>query len=195
MRRAQLVIMLKLPRAGQVKTRLGRDIGMTAAAWWFRHQTRRLLRNLDDPRWQITLSVAPDKPAMTCTIWPAHLPRIPQGHGDLGARMARILRTSPAILPRGPACIIGGDIPAIRRHHIARAFRALGNHDAVFGPATDGGYWLVGMKRIAPPPPSLFTNVRWSTRHALADSIATMGTPRIAQIDRLQDVDTAKDLH
>ncbi|MBL4807251.1 MAG: hypothetical protein JKY31_08175, partial [Rhodobacteraceae bacterium] len=51
--------MLKEPRAGRVKTRLGRDIGMTSAAWWFRHQTRRLIRQLTDPRWEIILSVAP----------------------------------------------------------------------------------------------------------------------------------------
>jgi len=182
--------MLKLPRAGQVKTRLGRDIGMTAAAWWFRHQTRRLLREMRDPRWHLILSVAPDHAAMATKIWPAYIPRIPQGTGDLGTRMARIFHS----YPRGPLCIIGGDIPAIRRPHIARAFRALGNHDAVFGPATDGGFWLVGMKRITPPPPTLFTTVRWSTEHALSDSIATMGSPRIAMIDRLQDVDTAADL-
>jgi len=193
-RRAQLVIMLKQPRAGQVKTRLGRDIGMTAAAWWFRHQIRRLLREMNDPRWQITLSVAPDTTATNPAPWPQHLPIIPQGRGDLGTRMARILHTNPARLPAGPACIIGGDIPAIRRAHIARAFQRLGNHDAVFGPATDGGFWLVGMKRTTPPPRALFQNVRWSTRHALSDSIATMGHARIAQIDRLQDIDTVNDL-
>ena len=52
--------MVKEPRAGRVKTRLGRDIGMTGAAWWFRHQVSRLLREVQDPRWELILSVAPD---------------------------------------------------------------------------------------------------------------------------------------
>ena len=96
-----LIVMLKEPRPGRVKTRLGRDIGMGAAAWWFRHQTARLLRRLDDPRWQLILAVAPDRDGLQSRVWPAHLPRLPQGGGDLGARMARVFRS----LPPGPACM------------------------------------------------------------------------------------------
>ncbi|MFV2003029.1 MAG: DUF2064 domain-containing protein, partial [Paracoccaceae bacterium] len=85
-------------------------------------------------------------------------------------------------------------IPGLVRGHVWRAFRALGDHDAVFGPATDGGYWLVGMKRIRPSPPALFTNVRWSGEHALTDSIATLAGHRFALVDRLSDVDRGADL-
>ena len=73
--------MLKEPRAGRVKTRLGKDIGMVPAAWWFRHQSRRLLRELEDRRWSITLAISPDK-LLLKHIWPAELRRIPQGQGD-----------------------------------------------------------------------------------------------------------------
>ncbi|MDJ0825198.1 MAG: TIGR04282 family arsenosugar biosynthesis glycosyltransferase [Rhodobacter sp.] len=185
-----LVVMLKEPRAGRVKTRLGRDIGMVAAAWWVRHQTARLLRRLDDPRWRLVLAVAPDRAGMASRAWPTHLPRLPQGPGDLGRRMGRAFRA----LPPGPTVIVGGDIPGLRPHHIARAFAALGSHDAVFGPAADGGFWLVGLKRTAAPPATLFSGVRWSTRHALADAVATLPGRRIALIDTLRDVDTAADL-
>lgn len=190
MRRARLIVMLKEPRPGRVKTRLGQDIGMVGAAWWFRHQTARLLRRLDDPRWQLILAVAPDHAGLASRVWPAHLPRLPQGPGDLGDRMARLLRSQPP----GPACIIGGDIPGVQRHHITRAFAALGRHDAVFGPAPDGGYWLIGLKRSAPPPPGFLHDVRWSTRHALTDSRASLPGARIALIDTLQDIDTGADL-
>ena len=83
--------MVKAPVAGRVKTRLGRDIGMTNAAWWYRHQTAGLLRQLRDPRWRIVLAVAktpnqPDPP-----IWPKELRRVDQGTGDLGQRMKRLL--------------------------------------------------------------------------------------------------------
>ena len=178
--------MLKEPRAGRVKTRLGRDIGMVAAAWWFRHQARRALRRLDDPRWQITLAVSPDNAGQ---FWPAKYPRIPQGPGDLGDRMARILRSTP-----GPVLVIGGDIPELDRTHIQRGFTALGSHDAVFGPATDGGYWMIGVRHGPRLPPGFLRNVRWSTEHALADSIASFPDFRVALTDRLRDVDTADDL-
>jgi rSAM/selenodomain-associated transferase 1 len=183
--------MLKTPRPGRVKTRLGRDIGMVPAAWWFRHQTAQLLRRLDDPRWQLVLAVAPDRDGLSFRGgWPHHLPRVPQGHGTLGDRMRRVFRS----MPPGPVCIVGGDIPGINRPHVARAFDALGQNDAVFGPAHDGGYWLVGMKRTRSAPRAMFHGVRWSTEHALADSITTLSGRRIALVDTLQDIDTALDL-
>jgi rSAM/selenodomain-associated transferase 1 len=185
----QLVVMLKEPRPGRVKTRLGRDIGHVRAAWWVRHQTARLLRRLDDPRWQLMLAVSPDR-AVTSPAWPAHLPRIAQGPGNLGDRMGRLLRG----LPPGPVCIVGGDIPALDRRHVAEAFKALGNHGAVFGPAHDGGFWCVGMKRTGRIPATLFENVRWSSPHALADSANSLGDLRIAHVSTLRDVDRAADL-
>lgn len=188
--RRQLVVMVKEPRPGRVKTRLGADIGMVPAAWWFRHQVAGLLRRLEDPRWQLILAVSPDREGRVSRVWPGHLPRVPQGRGDLGDRMGRLLRR----LPPGPVCIVGGDIPGLDKVHVARAFDLLGGHDAVFGPAPDGGYWLVGMTRIAPPPATLFRGVRWSTSHALSDSINSLPGLRVALADTLSDVDTASDL-
>ena len=190
MRRGTLIVMLKEPRAGRVKTRLGKDIGMTAAAWWFRHQVKRLLRRIEDPRWNVVLAVAPDRAGLLSRVWPSHLPRIPQGHGDLGDRMARAMQS----IPIGPVCVIGADIPSVGPKQIARAFAALGASDAVFGPAPDGGYWLIGLRKTHPLPPTIFQDVRWSTEHALADSRASLGGLSVAWIDELQDVDTIDDL-
>ena len=180
--------MVKLPRPGRVKTRLARGIGKVAAAWWMRHQLRRLLRRLDDPRWELVLAVAPDT-ALAAPDWPRGMARVAQGPGDLGARMGRVLRSRPP----GPVCIIGADIPGVTPAHIARAFAALGRADAVFGPAPDGGYWLVGMRRMRIPA-TLFQGVRWSSAHALADSIASLPGLRIALTDTLADVDEPADL-
>lgn len=188
--RPTLIIMVKEPRPGRVKTRLGRDIGMTTAAWWFRHQVQSLIRRIEDPRWNLVLAVAPDHEGLKSRVWPAHLPRIPQGRGDLGDRMRRAFQTC---MP-GPVCIIGADIPGINRNRISRAFALLGSHNAVFGPAPDGGYWLVGLKQTNTLPPRLFEKVRWSTKHALADTKATLPDTRIAHCDTLRDVDTVDDL-
>ncbi|AXI48626.1 hypothetical protein C1J03_23070 [Sulfitobacter sp. SK012] len=185
-----LIVMVKEPRPGRVKTRLGRDIGMVAAAWWFRHQVRSLLRQVTRPHWQTVLAVAPDVAGMNSRVWPAHLPRWPQGGGNLGDRMARMLRSAPP----GPVCVIGADIPGITAAHVNDAFRALGRNDAVFGPAPDGGFWLIGLKNNQAIPPTIFKDVRWSTQHALADSIASLPDYRIAKTAILRDVDTAADL-
>lgn len=185
-----LIVMVKEPRPGRVKTRLARDIGTVTAAWWFRRQCTRLLRRLRDPRWQIVLAVSPDREGLTSRIWPADLPRLPQGSGDLGTRMARAMRSAPP----GPVCVIGADIPGITRPAIWRAFRALGASDVVFGPAEDGGYWLVGLHNAAQVPHGLFGDVRWSTEHALADTIGSVPGARIALVDQLRDVDTVEDL-
>ncbi|MEW2918903.1 TIGR04282 family arsenosugar biosynthesis glycosyltransferase [Ruegeria sp. ANG10] len=185
-----LVIMVKEPHPGRVKTRLGRDIGMVGAAWWFRHQTRSLIRRLRDPRWQIVLAVSPDREGLTSRIWPVDLARAPQAGGDLGRRMGRMLRG----MPKGAVCLIGADIPGITRGHIARAFKALGSAQMVFGPAPDGGYWLVGAQRYGALPTTLFRDVRWSTEHALADTLASIPGTRVAFLDHLRDVDTVADL-
>ncbi|NOX73555.1 MAG: glycosyltransferase [Alphaproteobacteria bacterium] len=183
--------MVKEPRPGRVKTRLGADIGMVQSAWWFRHQAGRLVRRLSrDPRWHCVLAVSPDVEGLTSRVWPVNVARIAQGQGDLGARMAWVFRSFPS----GPVVIIGADIPAIEPYHIARAFRALGDHDAVFGPADDGGYWLIGLKRMRALPPDLLGDVRWSSEHALMDSEAGLRDMRIARVDMLRDVDRASDL-
>lgn len=178
--RPTLVVMVKAPRVGRVKTRLGRDLGMVEATWWYRHQTARLFREIRDPRWASCLAVAPDH-----MRWSVDFPQIPQGPGNLGDRMGRLLRTLC------PALIIGSDIPAITRAHIATAFHKLRSADVVLGPATDGGYWAVGARRL---PARAFHGVRWSTEHALADTVASLQDMRIAYASPLSDVDTAEDL-
>lgn len=181
--------MLKVPRPGRVKTRLGRDIGMVPAAWWFRHQVRRLLRRIEDPRWDTVLAVAPDVEGLHSRCWSAQFPRWPQGRGHLGDRMVRMMRRA-----HGPVCVIGADVPGITRAHIARAFGELGRNDIVFGPAPDGGYWLFGARLGSVLRPAMLDGVRWSTPHALDDTRAGFVGKRIALIDALADVDTVDDL-
>lgn len=188
--RNRLVIMVKEPRPGRVKTRLAQGIGFTPAAWWFRHSAKRLIRRMRDPRWQVIIAVTPDKEGLQSRVWPVDLARLPQGQGGLGDRMARLLRNAP----QGPAVIIGADIPAIRKFHIEQAFRALGSNDMVFGPASDGGFWLVGAKQGFVNPPGLFQNVRWSSDVTLVDTLVGLPGKRIAMVDTLSDVDTVSDI-
>ena len=159
--RRHLVIFVKAPRRGQVKTRLARGIGAGPATAFYRQQTDLLLRKLGDGRWRLWLAVTPDSDTRA-KFWPLRLRRFPQGGGDLGRRMQRAFDC----LPPGPAVLVGTDIPDLTRAHIATAFAALGAHDVVFGPASDGGYWLVGLRR-RPRLPAAFQNVRWSDRKSV----------------------------
>ncbi len=186
-----LVIMARAPRLGTVKRRLARDVGAMAAWRFYRTTAAGLVRRVGrDPRWQSWLAVTPDRAALDGAGFGAPPCRlIAQGPGDLGARMGRVLRE----LPPGPVVIVGSDIPALDAAHVARAFALLGGHDWVFGPATDGGYWLIGARR-RPVLRDPFHGVRWSSAHALNDTLANLAGARIAYLEELADVDTGADL-
>lgn len=180
--------MVKEPRAGLVKTRLARGIGVVPATQFYRTATAAVLsRVVREREWRTLLAVAPDA-ARSCRAWPMRTARVTQGRGDLGERMQRIFDR----LPPGPVAIIGSDVPGIRAHHIRAAFAALGAHDAVLGPAPDGGYWLVGLRR-RPTVPRAFRGVRWSGPHALDDTEMSLRGKRIARVATLADVDEAAD--
>jgi hypothetical protein len=184
----RLVVMVKEPRAGRVKTRLGREAGIVAATWFCRHTIAALLCRLDrSGRWQTWAAVTPPS-AVGSRLLPS-VPRMPVAAGDLGAQMQAIMHWPH----RGPVVIVGADIPAIHASHIASAFNALGGHDVVLGPSTDGGYWLVGMKRT-PRVLTAFDNVRWSSPHAMADTLANLAGHRVAFVATLTDVDAAAEL-
>ncbi|RMF12275.1 MAG: glycosyltransferase [Alphaproteobacteria bacterium] len=191
MRRRHLVIFLKAPQVGRVKTRLAAQIGRVRAARIARRLSEWAVRRLArDRRWRTTLAVSPDHFAAAGRWWPAGVPRISQGGGDLGARMRRPLVT----LSPGPVVIVGGDIPDLTPALIEQAFRLLGHHDVVFGPAADGGYWLIGFARRRPLGQP-FHAVRWSSRHALADTLRNLRSGlRVAWLPQLHDVDRVEDL-
>lgn len=183
-----LIIMVKAPRAGLVKTRLAAGIGVAAATGFYRAQLARTLRRTGrDARWRTLLAVTPDT-AVWSPAWPRCDGLVAQGPGDLGARMGRLFER----LPAGPVVIIGSDVPDIGVSDIADAFKALGGHDAVLGPSPDGGYWLVGLRRV-PKVLRPFAGVRWSSPHALADTLANLSGARVALLRELADIDTAED--
>lgn len=189
-----LVIFARAPQFGRVKRRLARDVGAAEAMRFYRATLTRQIAALSrDPRWTVWLFVTPDNEVRHAP-WRGAVPpgRVrPQGQGDLGRRMLLPFRT----LPSGPVILIGSDIPAMRPAHIVCAFRLLGRHDLVFGPASDGGFWLIGSRRGRPMPHGLFAGVRWSSANALADTRANVSAAiSVGEADTLDDVDTGDDL-
>ena len=181
--RNTVIVFARAPRLGTVKRRLARDIGDRAALHFHRHTLTALLRGLKAcRRFDVVLAITPDR--APCRLGVA-VTRIPQGHGTLGRRMDRALRRYRRV------ALMGCDIPDAGVADVQAAFRGLGTADAVFGPATDGGYWLIA---LGPRRPSdLFGASRWSTEHALDDTLRQFHRHRVSFIRELSDVDTQID--
>lgn len=185
MKRDTIVVFGRVPRLGTVKRRLAAEIGERAALRFHTGTMMRLLRRLAaDRRFCTMLAATPDRARLPL---PPRVVRMPQTHGNLGRRMSAVFRR----LPRRRVAIIGCDIPVAGPADVEACFRALGSAEAVFGPAEDGGYWLIGLGARRPALP--FANVRWSTEEALAGTIANLRGRHIALLRRLHDVDTAAD--
>jgi len=181
-----LVIFARLPRLGTGKRRLATDVGTVKALKFQKLMLSQLLRRVGrDSRWQTYVAMTPDH---TAFYPPAEVTMLPQPNGDLGHRMATVAQN----LPPGPVIIIGNDIPDIQSRDIAEGFRKLGSHDAVFGPAGDGGFWAVGLKR-RPVFYNPYKNVRWSTANALPDTLQNLSKHRVGYLRTLFDVDTGED--
>lgn len=185
-----VLVFARAPRLGEVKRRLAAGIGDAAALAFYRQTLDALVdRLVAAPDLHLHLVITPDDAVRDDRLWRPGVARSPQGWGDLGERMARALNAVPC----HPALLVGSDVPGIEASHLRRAFDLLGDHDLVFGPSPDGGFWLVGVAR--PLPAQVFRGVRWSSRHALADSLGTIPAGWThALADELADVDDADGL-
>jgi rSAM/selenodomain-associated transferase 1 len=114
-----------------------------------------------------------------------------QGEGDLGARMHRALTRRLAGHAR--VLLMGTDAPGLTAATLRAAAAALASHDAVFVPAHDGGYALVGLSR---PQPALFIGMTWSTPQVMAETRARahQAGVRWAELPAVADIDTPADL-
>lgn len=181
--------MVKVPVAGRVKTRLARRVGIGGALRFYRATSASVIARLSrQPFWETHLAVAPDAD-MPSRVFPRQVRRLGQGHGDLDARMQRPM----LMLPPGPICVIGTDIPDVRPEDVRRAFRALGRSAIVFGPAEDGGFWLVGQRR-RPRLLEPYAAARWSAPDTLASVLVSLEGQDVAFTSRLSDVDAPDDL-
>ena len=182
-----LVVMAKQPVLGRVKTRLGAQVGAMEATRTYRLMLGSLLRRLSyDPRWQVWVATAGIH-QVHAPVWPATVNVVDQGTGGLGQRMQYLFD----IMPPGPVVIIGADIPAIGRPDIAAAFSALGSQDYCFGPAVDGGFWLVGQSRSCRGRTVFAPDVRWSSENALSDCLQALVGHDVGLLRQLADVDDA----
>lgn len=189
----RVLIFVKEPLPGQVKTRLAAEIGADAACLVYRRCVERTLERLSGLREAITLCVEPAEAMGRLQAWlGSEWPARPQRGAGLGARLADA--TDRAFTEGAHRVVVlGSDSPWIDQPLVEQAFSSLEQADVVLGPAEDGGYYLVGLAR---PTPGLFEGVAWSTGRVLDQTLAnacTLGRsvsrlPMGYDIDRLMDL-------
>jgi rSAM/selenodomain-associated transferase 1 len=194
LRQVQVAVLAKAPIPGLAKTRLAPALGEQGAARLQRELARLALRTAQDcGLGPVTLWCAPDARhrffrALQRTVGVRCLV---QSSGDLGERMHTAFRLHCA---QGPLLLIGTDCPVLQPAHLHQAAVALlDGADAVFQPAEDGGYVLVGLRR---PQPALFHGMRWSTDQVMAETRvrAREAGLRVHELHTLWDVDRPQDL-
>jgi rSAM/selenodomain-associated transferase 2/rSAM/selenodomain-associated transferase 1 len=164
-----VAVMARAPVAGQAKTRLAPLLGPSGAARAQRRFTRRMLAT--------ARAASPFVPTLWCAPDTAHvffralersgLVREAQAAGDLGARMLHVMTRHLAQQPDLPVLLTGTDCPVLSPGHLHAAALALRDHDVVLVPAEDGGYVLIGMRRVVP---EVFDGIDWSTPQVMAQT-------------------------
>ena len=189
--------MLKYPRPGSVKTRLVPALGEQRAADLYQAMVRHTLTaaaqfaRAGDVTVEAWISGADS--GESARRWLGEGPSLhEQGEGDLGQRLER---AAQAAFAGGAEAVflIGGDCPALGAGHFESARSALQRVDVVLGPTTDGGYYLLGLRRFIP---EVFQGIAWSTDRVLAQTLAAARgcAAEVELLERLRDVDVPEDL-
>lgn len=183
----RVIVFLKSPRAGFVKTRLGKSIGDKAALKVYCELVERLLGQLSGLD-SVELRVAPDDGLEECRRWvQPGWDLVPQGEGGLGDRLSRAVKSSFETGFRR-VMVIGGDCPDVGLSQIEAASAALDRDSVVLGPARDGGYWLLGTAQYCP---RLFERIDWSTERVLTQTLerAKQQNLSVSLLEELEDID------
>jgi rSAM/selenodomain-associated transferase 1 len=193
---SRLIIFTRYPEPGKAKTRLIPALGPDGAADLHRQMTEKTVlwaRALADQS-PITLEVRFEGGnGRRFQRWLGDdLTFLPQRKGNLGERMARAFQEAFQE-GAGFAVLIGTDCPGLSASLGSEAFAALQSHDVVLGPATDGGYYLIGLRKMAS---QLFAEIPWGTEKVFSRTldIATELGLRVHRLAPLDDVDRPEDL-
>jgi len=189
-----LIVFVKEPRPGAVKTRLVPALGEERAALLYRaladEEVRRTTPRPGEYDRLFFFTPAGAQPALQ-QWFPGEL-MLPQSGDDLGARMAHAFDTT---FRRGArrAAIVGSDVPWVSRELVREALLSLDDHEVVVGPARDGGYYLLALDR---PRPGLFEGIAWGTPSVLPATAQRAGMLglRLSVLEPLSDIDTLEDV-
>jgi rSAM/selenodomain-associated transferase 1 len=190
-----ILVFLRYPEIGRVKTRLSADIGDFHSAGIYRCFVLDLLSGIKKLQIDVVLYVTPGNSIDKFVAWlGSDYVYVPQQGDDLGQRMKNSFAdTFSSGYER--AVLIGCDIPDLPLRIIHEAFGALGRGDSVIGPAGDGGYYLIGFRSAAFLEES-FEGIRWGTDSVFSETVSVLNRFGIAphMLPVWHDVDTLEDL-
>ncbi len=190
-----ILVFLKYPEAGRVKTRLSVDIGDLHSVGIYRCFVLDLLSTIKRLERDLVLCIAPDSSIDRFNEWlGSNYAYVFQQGDDLGQRMKN---SFDDIFSKGyeRAVLIGSDIPDLPLDIIHEAFGALSERDSVIGPAEDGGYYLIGFRRDAIVG-EVFEGIRWSAHTVFNETVSILKRLGVSlhTLPEWYDVDTLGDL-
>ena len=184
-----ILLFVKYPQPGRVKTRIAATVGADAATAIYKELVARVWAQLPADA-AITVCYDPAERGEEVRAWlPGAALYEAQAAGDLGVRL-RVAVGSAFANGAAKVAVIGSDCVDITTAIFAETWQRLDHAEVVLGPTDDGGYYLIALRR---PMPVLFENIRWSTEHTLADTLAQAGTAPTHLLPKLRDVDTHED--
>ena len=189
-----LIIFIKEPCAGQVKTRLQPELSKENTLDFYMAMVEDLIAQFSNGQsFDTVLFFSPAKAKQKLQKWlGSDLSFYPQKGRDLGMRMQNAFEWAFA---RGwkKAVLVGSDIPTLDLQTIEDAFTNLDNHDVVFGPSDAGGYYLIALKKLNK---IYFHDIAWSTENVLSDSLekALFAQRSVHLLAQKTDIDTFQDV-
>jgi hypothetical protein len=196
----QIIIFTRYPKAGQVKTRLIKELGQEGAAQLHQKLTEHTIKKITpviSKTTQLTVHYTGASVKQMALWLGDSFTLIEQQGADLGQRMMYALRTAQnnnfqRIL------LIGSDCPALEPSLIELAFKQLLNHDLVVGPSFDGGYYLIGISNSFPDKKisALFSNISWGTKSVYSQTLAKAKEAHLSffTLQKQYDIDRPRDL-
>lgn len=190
-----VLVFVRAPRLGEVKTRLAASLGDSAGLRVYRRLAGHAVAEARAlaPAARLRIHYTPAGSGDEVAAWlGGDADYLPQHPGGLGERLATAFREAfDAGFRR--VVVVGSDLPGFSAEHLNQAFNALDSADAVIGPAADGGYWLLGLRR---PIDSVFDGIPWSTAEVFERTVHKLRSAGIEPVvlPVLADVDEAADL-
>ena len=184
-----LIIFTRNPILGKVKTRLAKSVGNEIALEIYQfllNKTREVTLNLPADKLVFYSEEITNKDIWDATIYKKEL----QKGTDLGAKMSNAFKTC---FKNGyeKVVLIGSDLFDLEEFHIREAFEKLEKNDAVIGPALDGGYYLLGLKKMHP---TIFMNKNWGTATVRKNTMKNLEKVNVHLLPILNDVDVIEDI-
>jgi rSAM/selenodomain-associated transferase 1 len=190
-----ILLFVKFPEEGSVKTRLAKDIGPGFVQTLYRNFVLDLLETLKKSKWPIIIHFHPSGSGNAISSWLGkNYLYAPQNGADLGERMKNAF-TDAFADGFSKVIIIGSDLPDLQKNILDMAFKALHVNDIVIGPSVDGGYYLIGFRHNSFLP-EVFKGISWGTDTVLKDTLKILREKNYKAhfLPELRDVDTIEDL-